>query len=115
MSVTNLADPAPRVERALDALGNPVRRTILRILSTGPRPVGRIARELPVSRPAVSKHLRILEGAALVSHAREGNRHVFRLEPTGFDATRGWLAAFWDEALPRFARLAEGHDGGSPR
>jgi predicted transcriptional regulator len=96
-----------RAESALDALGNPVRRKIVRILARGPRPVGEIAEQLPVTRPAVSKHLRILERAAIVAHARTGNRNVFRLERSGFESARRWLDGFWDEALPRFAELAE--------
>jgi len=94
-------------ERALDALGNPVRRRILRLLAPGPLAVGEIASQLPVTRPAVSKHLRVLERASLVTHDRRGNRHLFRLEPRGFSSARGWLDAFWDDALSRFALLAE--------
>lgn len=94
-------------EAALDALGSPVRRTIVRILARGPRPVGELAAELPVSRPAVSKHLRILEEARLVAHDTQGTRNVFRLEPRGFRAARRWLDDFWDEALDRFSDEAE--------
>jgi DNA-binding transcriptional ArsR family regulator len=94
-------------EPALDALGNPVRRAILRILAAGPRAVGEIAVKLPVSRPAVSKHLRIMERAQLVTHDRRGNRNLFRLDPSGFGAARRWLDGFWDEALANFARLAD--------
>lgn len=96
-----------RSERALDALGNPVRRQIIRILERGPQSVGAIAARLPVSRPAVSKHLRLLEAAELVAHDRDGNRNLFRLEPRGFEAARSWLASFWDDALARFALVAE--------
>lgn len=94
-------------EEVFDALGNPVRREIMRILAPGPRPVGEIAAVLPVSRPAVSKHLRVLENAQLVAHDKQGNRNVFRLERVGFDAARQWLEEFWDEALARFAMVAE--------
>ena len=94
-------------EATFDALGNPVRRRILRILEPGPKAVGDIAAVLPVSRPAVSKHLQILQGAALVARQRDGNRHLFRLNPEGFGAARHWLEAFWDTALPRFAMVAE--------
>ena len=94
-------------ERALDALGNPVRRRIVRLLGAAPRPVAELARELPVSRPAVSKHLRILEHADLVCFERHGTQNVFRLSPGGFIAARRWLDGFWDEALDNFKRLAE--------
>lgn len=92
---------------ALDALGNPTRRDILRILAEGARPVGEIAAELPVSRPAISKQLRILERARLVTHESAGKRNVYRIEPAGFDAARGWFDDFWREALMRFAMVAE--------
>lgn len=94
-------------ELTLDALGNPVRRTIMRLLVSGPRAVGEIADALPVSRPAVSKHLRILERAELVAHEQKGNRNLFRLNPAGFRAARGWLDSFWDQALADFQRIAE--------
>lgn len=96
-----------REEMILDALGNPMRRNILRILATGPHPVGRIAEILPVSRPAVSKHLRLLELAELVVHEEQGNSNVFRLNPSGFAAAQTWLESFWDTALARFSDLAD--------
>ena len=92
---------------ALDALGSATRRQIMQILADGPRPVGRIAEALPISRPAVSKHLRLLERARLVAHERRGTESVFRLERAGFDAARDWLGSFWDEALARFVLAAE--------
>jgi DNA-binding transcriptional ArsR family regulator len=91
----------------LDALGNAIRREILELLATGPQPVGDIAARFPISRPAISKHLRILEQAQLVSHSPSGTRHLFRLEGSGFDAARSWLDRFWPEALQRYAALAE--------
>lgn len=106
---------SPLTEEAiLDALGNPVRRHILRMLVPGPRAVGEIAADLPVSRPAVSKHLHILQDAALVAHQREGNRHLFRLNAAGFEAARHWLDTFWDSALARFAMVAENLPEGEP-
>jgi DNA-binding transcriptional ArsR family regulator len=92
---------------ALDALGNPTRRAILTLLAGGNRSVNAIAREFPVSRPAISRHLRSLESAGLVAQERAGRQHVFRLERGGFASARGWLDAFWSEALPAFARVAE--------
>lgn len=92
---------------ALDALGNQTRRDILRLLREGPRPVGALAADLPVSRPAVSQHLRLLEEAALVAHHRDGRQRVYRIDPTGFISARAWLQQFWIEALDSFAQLAE--------
>lgn len=94
-------------EDVFDALGNPVRRELMRLLAPGPRPVGELAASLPVSRPAVSKHLKILEDARLVAHDKQGTRSVFRLHPAGFEAARQWLDAFWDDALARFTLVAE--------
>ena len=91
----------------MDALGNPVRRQIIGMLARGPTCVGEIARALPISRPAVSKHLRLLAGAELVAFDKRGNRNVFRLSQSGFEAARAWLDSFWDGALARFAMVAE--------
>lgn len=94
-------------DRVLDALGSDTRRQILRIVARGPRTVGEIASELPVSRPAVSKHLRLLEDATLVRSVPKGRTTVVELHPAGFDAAREWLDAFWDEALARLKLVAE--------
>lgn len=94
-------------EVPLEALGNAVRRTIVRRLAEGPRAVGEIASGLPVSRPAVSRHLKILERARLISHTKEGTQNLYRLEREGFDEARVWLDSFWDEAIPRFVMVAE--------
>ena len=96
-----------RSEAVLGALGNPTRRAIVRLLGRGPKPVGEIAAELPISRPAVSKHLRVLEHAGLVRHEPHGTRNVFRLDRPGFDSARAWLDSFWEHALARFAIVAE--------
>jgi len=96
----------PQREAALDALGSPVRRTILHLLAPGPLPVGEIAAALPVSRPAVSKHLHILETAHLVAHEKRGSRNFFRLDSQGFDAARASLDSFWEGTLARFALAA---------
>ena len=101
------APRGPSSDIALDALGNGTRRAIVRALAQGPKAVGEIATRLPVSRPAVSKHLRVLERAGLVRHESRGTKNVFRLERSGFDSARGWLDAFWDHALARFAMVAE--------
>jgi DNA-binding transcriptional ArsR family regulator len=98
---------SPQRDAALDALGSPVRRTILRILSSGPLPVGEIASELPVSRPAVSKQLQILESVNLVTHEKHGSRNLFRLDAQGFDSARLALDSFWEGSLARFAIVAK--------
>ncbi len=89
-------------EKTFDALGNPVRRKILRILNVRPHSVGEIASALPVSRPAVSKHLRILEKADLVSHEKKGNRNVFMLNGKGLRPAQACLEDFREGALGRF-------------
>lgn len=92
---------------AFDALGSPIRRDIVTLLAKKQRPVGELAAHLPVSRPAVSKHLRLLQDAGLVTSQALGNRNVYRLEARGFEAAKGWLDGFWDDALSRFKLLAE--------
>ncbi len=94
-------------ETVFDTLGSPVRRQIVRLLSAGPKPVGAIAQALPVTRPAVSKHLKLLESARLVRHESHGTQNVFRLSPEGFQLARRWLDDFWDDALSRYADVAE--------
>jgi DNA-binding transcriptional ArsR family regulator len=91
----------------LDALGDATRRQVFELLRGGPRSVGELAAELPVSRPAVSQHLRVLEDAGLVSHRREGTRHLYELEQGGVAELRAWVDGFWDEALARFKAAAE--------
>ena len=96
-----------QADAAFDALGDPTRRSILRLLSGGPRSVQHVADELPVSRPAVSQHLRVLEGAGLVSAEQDGTRRIYQLDGTGAAAARAFLDEMWDVALARFALLAE--------
>ena len=88
---------------ALLALGDPMRRRILEELRGGPLAVGRIAERLPVSRPAVSRHLRVLESAALVRYEERGTRRVYEVDPRGVEALRTWLETWWDEPLRRYA------------
>lgn len=92
---------------ALDALGDANRRAILEILSTGERSVQEIADELPISRPAVSRHLRLLKDAGLVSDLPDGTRRIYRLHDDGIDAVRQYFAQIWDEAIARFRIVAE--------
>jgi DNA-binding transcriptional ArsR family regulator len=91
---------------ALDALGNPVRRAILQELRAGPLPVGEIAKGLPVSRPAVSRHLRILEEAGLVQAREEGAKNLYSIRMQGFASVRDFVDEFWDTALARLEALA---------
>jgi DNA-binding transcriptional ArsR family regulator len=92
---------------ALAAVADPTRRQVLEQLRDGPRSVGRIARGLPVSRPAVSQHLKVLKEAGLVADRSEGTRRVYWIDPTGLAAIRQWLDGFWDEALAAFKAEAE--------
>ena len=93
-----------QTERVLDALGDASRRRILELLSTGARPVGAMAAELPIGRPAVSKHLRVLEGAGVVEHHRVGTRNLYALAPEGLVALQLWLVRTWDRTLDAYAR-----------
>jgi DNA-binding transcriptional ArsR family regulator len=91
----------------MGALGDPTRRAILEQLRSGPRAVGEIASELPVSRPAVSQHLRVLKDAGLVTERREGTRRLYRLDPDGLAEVRGYFDRFWTAALADFKAAAE--------
>jgi DNA-binding transcriptional ArsR family regulator len=91
----------------LNALGDPTRRAILELLAQRPRPVGELADELPVSRPAVSQHLRVLSEARLVIARREGNRRIYQVDPSGVGAVRAYLDRFWNQALAAFKQAAE--------
>jgi DNA-binding transcriptional ArsR family regulator len=91
----------------MDALGDPTRRAIFERLRSGPRAVGEIANELPVSRPAVSQHLRVLKEAGLVTERRNGTRRLYRVDPAGLAELRDYFDAFWNEALTAFKAAAE--------
>jgi DNA-binding transcriptional ArsR family regulator len=92
---------------ALGALGDPTRRAIFELLADRPRAVGELARELPVSRPAVSQHLRVLKEVELVLDHAEGTRRLYRVDPRGVAALRDYLDQLWDNALAAFAAAAE--------
>lgn len=92
---------------ALTALADPTRRQVFELLRAGPRSVGALAQGLPVSRPAVSQHLKVLKDAGLVADRAEGTRRVYYIDPKGLAAVRRWLDGFWDEALTAFAADAE--------
>jgi DNA-binding transcriptional ArsR family regulator len=94
-------------EDAMNALGDPTRRRIFDRLAQGPKPVGELARGLPVSRPAVSQHLRVLKEAGLVRERPEGTRRMYRVDPAGVIALRAYFEAFWDRALGDFQAEAE--------
>src|SRR6266436_6893494 len=91
----------------LAALADPTRRRVFERLRSGPRPVGAIARSMPVSRPAVSQHLKALKEAGLVADRQEGTRRVYFIDPHGLGALRRWLDQFWDEALAAFQAEVE--------
>jgi len=92
---------------ALAALADPTRRTVFERLRGGPRPVAEIASGMPVSRPAVSQHLKVLKEAGLVADRPEGTRRVYYIDPNGLGALRQWLDQFWDQALAAFQAEVE--------
>jgi DNA-binding transcriptional ArsR family regulator len=92
---------------ALDALGDPNRRAIVEILSHGGQSVQEIADQLPISRPGVSRHLRVLKGAGLVGDHAAGTRRIYELRGEGVEAIRDYFADVWGEAIARFRILAE--------
>src|SRR6267378_652517 len=94
-------------ETALAALADPTRRQVFERLRSGPQAVGAIARGMPVSRPAVSQHLRVLKEAGLVTDRPEGTRRVYHIDPQGLGALRAWLDQFWDQALAAFQAEVE--------
>jgi DNA-binding transcriptional ArsR family regulator len=94
----------------LTALGDPTRRAIFERLARGPRAVGELARDLPVSRPAVSQHLKVLKDAGLVLDEAQGNRRLYRLNPSGIEALRTYFDQFWNQALTAFKAAAERSD-----
>lgn len=99
----------------LDALGDPTRRSILARLIDGPLAVGELARDFPVSRPAISQHLRVLKNARLVSDRAAGNRRLYQLRPDGFETLREYFEQFWGQALQAFRRKVEEAPHTSPK
>ena len=95
---------------ALAALADPTRRAVFEALRSGPRPVGAIAAGVPVSRPAVSQHLKALKQAGLVRDRAEGTRRVYYIDPDGLGPLRRWLDEFWTDALDAFKKEAERSD-----
>lgn len=93
--------------KQLDALGDPTRRAILERLANGPLAVVEVARTLPVSRPAVSQHLKVLKDVGLVTDRAEGTRRLYAIDRAGLAAIREYFDQFWDKALDEFRRVAE--------
>jgi DNA-binding transcriptional ArsR family regulator len=94
-------------EAQLDALGDATRRAILSRLVKGPLPVGELAREFPVSRPAISQHLRVLKHAGLVTDRAAGARRVYAVNPEAIDSLRQYFDRFWAQALASFKKRVE--------
>lgn len=92
---------------AFEALSDPNRRAIVELLRAGPQSVGELAGALPISRPAVSRHLRLLRDAGLVTERREGTRNLYRLHDEGIEAVQAYLSGVWGDATTRFRVFAE--------
>lgn len=101
----DLLDPA--MEAIFDALGDRTRRLIVKKLESGPLPVVDIARDMPVARPAISQHLKVLKDAGLVVDRPVANKRLYALDPDGLVELRRFVESFWEDALTRFARFAE--------
>ncbi len=91
---------------ACTALGDPMRRAIFEQLAAKPSPVGELAKTLPITRPAVSQHLRVLKEAGLVTDIHAGTRRIYHVDPRGIGAMRDWLDTMWTSALKDFAAFA---------
>lgn len=94
-------------QETLDALADPTRRSLFERIRERPQSVGELAAEVPVSRPAVSQHLRVLGDAGLVGFHREGTRHVYHLDPAGLAPLREYLESLWDDVLAAYAGGSE--------
>jgi DNA-binding transcriptional ArsR family regulator len=100
-------------ERRLEVLADPSRRSIVERLATGPSAVGELARQLSISRPAVSQHLKVLKDAGLVTDRPRGTRRMYQVDPDGLRAVRTYLDGLWQDALQSFQAAAEQHEGTS--
>jgi DNA-binding transcriptional ArsR family regulator len=103
----------PEADALFDALGDGTRRAILEQLRGGPLPVVEITRRLPVGRPAVSQHLKVLKDAGLVSARQDGTKRRYQLDPAGIAAVRAWLDGLWDQALDAYKAAVEQDDAPS--
>jgi DNA-binding transcriptional ArsR family regulator len=102
-----MANQRPTPGNGLAALADPTRREIFERIVDRPRAVGELARELPVSRPAVSQHLKVLKDAGLVADTADGARRIYRADPEGLEALRAYFDGFWNRALLAFKDVAE--------
>ncbi len=109
-----IAAPGPAGD-PFDALGDPNRRAIVELLGSGSRSVQELADSLPISRPAVSRHLRLLKRAGLVLEEPRGTRRIYRLHDEGIEAVRAYLEQVWGEAATRFSLLASNTSGARTR
>lgn len=100
----------PRAGDPFEALGDPNRREILRLLSVGDKPVQEIADAMAISRPAVSRHLRLLKDAGMVGEQAVGTRRIYHLRAQGMQAVQGYLERIWGDAAARFRLMAENTD-----
>jgi DNA-binding transcriptional ArsR family regulator len=91
----------------MNALGDPTRRAIFELLADGPRAVGEIAEQLPITRPAVSQHLKVLKEAGLVTDRADGTRRLYQINREGVGALRAYLDRFWDRALASYKQAVE--------
>src|SRR3954467_2743635 len=109
-----MANARPTATGAIAALADPTRRAIFERLRRGPQPVAALAHGLPVTRPAVSQHLKVLKDAGLVSDRAEGARRIYRVDPAGLGAIRAWLDQFWEANLKSFQMEVEGDQEKKP-
>jgi DNA-binding transcriptional ArsR family regulator len=100
-------------EQVLTALADPTRRAVFERLRDGPRSLGELARGLPVSRPAVSQHVRVLKDAGLVRERRQGTRRIYSIDPAGLQGLRGYVESFWSGVLDAFAVAANATESSS--
>jgi DNA-binding transcriptional ArsR family regulator len=100
---------------AFKALADATRREIFEHLANGPRAVGELAEQLPVSRPAVSQHLKALKDAGLVTEQRHGTRRIYQIDPAGLGQLQAWLDRFWDDALTAFQAAVAGNQRSKKR
>jgi len=105
-----MTNSSASVAAAFVALADPTRRQIFERLGQRTRSVGELAAGLPVTRPAVSQHLKVLAGAGLVAHERDGTRRVYRIDPRGLEMMRAYLDRFWDRALAAFKAVVEAEE-----
>jgi DNA-binding transcriptional ArsR family regulator len=102
------------MDAALQAIGDPSRRKILRLVWARELPAGEIARHFDVTRPAISQHIRVLKDAGLLTERRDGTRRLYRARPEGLDEVRAFFDSLWDDSLERLKDAAERHERNNP-